>query len=71
MIGNTLTNDNSNIAFIKTQHHQIMAPIIYKILKFEPLIKKLTVTNHTFFAVVTFSRINSFAYIDSAVIQHL
>ena len=37
----TLNSDNnSNIAYIKTQHCQIMATIAYKILKFETMIKK-------------------------------
>ena len=37
----TLNSDNnSNIAYIKTQHCQIMTAITYKILKFETMIKK-------------------------------
>ena len=37
----TLNSDNnSNIAYIKTQHCQIMATIAYKILKFETMNKK-------------------------------
>ena len=34
------SDNNSNIAYIKTQHCQIMATIAYKILKFETMIKK-------------------------------
>ena len=41
MVIKTLNSDNnSNIAYIKTQHCQIMATIAYKILKFETMIKK-------------------------------
>ena len=53
-------SDNSNIAYIKTQHFQIMTTITYIILKVESMIKKLIVENHTFFAIVTLSKINSF-----------
>ena len=70
-ISNAFNGDNSNIAFIKTQCCQIMAIMAYRILKFEPMIKKRIVINHTYFAVVTFSRINCFAYFDSIVLQHL
>ena len=48
-----------------------MTTIVYKILKFETMIKKLIMTNHAFFAAITFSRINYFVYIDSIIIQHL
>ena len=68
---NNFNSDDSNIAYIKTQNLQIMATLAYRILKFEPMIKKLIVTNHAFFTGITFSRINSFAYINSIVIQHL
>ena len=71
MILNTFISDNSNIAYFKTQHHQIMARITYKILKFETMIKKPLVTNHAFFAVITFSNISSLAEISSSVIRHL
>ena len=48
-----------------------MTIIAYRSLKFEPMIKKETVANHAFFAVVTFSKISYFAYINSIIIQHL
>ena len=48
-----------------------MKTIVYRILKFESIIKKAIVANHAFFAVVTVSKINFFAYISSIVIQHL
>ena len=48
-----------------------MTTIAYIILKVESMIKKPIMTNHTFFAVVTFSKINSFTYINSIVIEHL
>ena len=35
-----------------------------------PWLKKAAVTNHAFFATMTFSRISSFPYISSIVIQH-
>ena len=40
-----------------------MPTIAYRILKFESMIKKGIVANHAFFAVVTFSKFNSFTYI--------
>ena len=68
---NTLNSDNSNIAYTKTQHHHIMKNITSKILKFKPVIEKPLVKHHIFFAVITFSNINFFAYINSFVIQNL
>ena len=68
---NTFTSDNDNIAYIKTKNCQIMATIAYRILKLESLIKKSIVANQAFFISITFSRINSFAYINFIVIQHL
>ena len=41
-----------------------MTTIAYRILKLESMIKKLIMANHRFFAVITFSEINSFAYIN-------
>ena len=38
-----------------------MATLVYRILKSEPMIQKLIVTNHVFFTAITFSWINSFA----------
>ena len=43
----------------------------YIILKFESIIKKPIVANHTFFTSIAFSKINSFAYINSIVIRNL
>ena len=40
-------------------------------LEIEPTIKKPIVANHTFFAIVTFSKINSFACINSIATKHL
>ena len=48
-----------------------MTGIAYKILKFESMIRKPIMENHTFFAFVTSSKTNSFTYINSTVIQHL
>ena len=48
-----------------------MTNIAYRILKLEPIIKKARVTNYAFFVVVAFSRIKSFAYTNSIVIQDL
>ena len=62
MIMNIFNSDNSNIAY---------SNIANRILKFKPMIKKPIMTNHTFFAVVTFSKISSFADINSIVIQCL
>ena len=59
---------NSNIAHINTEN---MATIAYRISEFESVIKKPIMANYAFFAVVTFSKINSFTYINSIVIQHL
>ena len=69
-IVNIFNNDNSNYAYIKTQHYQIMAIIAYRIFKLEFMIKKPSVANHTFFNSITFSRINPFAYINFIVIQY-
>ena len=44
-----------------------MATIAYRILKFESMI----VSNDASFTSITFSRVNSFAYISSIVIQQL
>ena len=41
------------------------------ILKVESIIEKAIVGNNTFFAVATFCKIISFAYINSLVTQHL
>ena len=38
---------------------------------FESMIKERIVANYTFFTSITFTRINSFAYINSVVIQNL
>ena len=59
------------IQLILRQQRQIMTTITDKFLKFELVIKKTLAKNHTFFAVVTFSRINSFIYINSIERQHL
>ena len=44
---NIFNSDNSNIAYINTLHCQIMTTIVYRILKFESMIKKPIVTNHS------------------------
>ena len=66
---NIFNSDNSNIAYINTQHRKNMATIANRILKFESMIKKPIVANHTFFSVITFGKMNSFAYINSLVAQ--
>ena len=48
-----------------------MTTIANKILKFESMIKKTIITNNTFVTVVTFSKINSYAYINYFLIQLL
>ena len=65
---NHFNSDNNNNANLKTLYCQIITTIAKGILKFNPMMKKSTVTNHTFFALVTFSRTNYFAYINSIVI---
>ena len=72
VINNTMiiNSDNSNTACIKTQNRQIMTAIANIMLKFQPILKKTIMTNHTFFAVVTFRKISYFAYTNSIVIQH-
>ena len=65
-----INSDNSNIAYIKTQNRQIMTTIANIILKFQPMLKKSIMTNHTIFAVATFSKISYFVYTNSIVIQH-
>ena len=71
MIINSFNRDNSNIANIKTQYCQIMATIPNIIFKFKITIKKRILANHVLFTVVTFSRISSFAKINSIMIQNL
>ena len=68
---NIFNSDNINIAYIKAQNRQIMTTITNIILKFEPMTKKPLVTNHAFFTSITFSRIDSSAYINSIVKQYL
>ena len=50
---NIFVSDNSNIAYINTQHYQIMTTIAYRILKFESMIKKVIVTNHALSTSIT------------------
>ena len=61
MVINTFNSANKITAFINTQNRQVMETITYRILKFEPMIKKSIVANYTFFTVMTLSNINSFA----------
>ena len=42
---NIINSGNSNIAYIKTKNHQIMASTGYTILKCELMIKKTLATN--------------------------
>ena len=53
---NIFNGDNSSIAYINTQHCQIIKTIAYIILKVKSMIKKPKVANYAFFAVVTFTR---------------
>ena len=71
MIINIFNSDDSNNAYIKTQHCQIMTTSAYITLKLESMIKKEIVRNREFFAIVTFSKINYLGYASSIVIQHL
>ena len=48
-----------------------MTTIAYKIFKLESMIKKKNSEKYAFFAAVTLSKINFFAYINSIKIQHL
>ena len=48
-----------------------MTTIANRILKFESMITKTIMANHTFYAVAAFSKINFFTYISLAVIQRL
>ena len=68
---NFFNSDKIHIANIKTQHSQIITTITNIVSTFEHRIKKIIVANHKLFTVITFSRINSFAYINSRIIQHL
>ena len=54
-IMNMFNTDNSNITYIKTQHRLIMTTIGYRILKFEPMVKKPVVTNYIYFLMLLFS----------------
>ena len=63
---NIFNSDNCSIAYINinAQQCQIMTSMTYIILKVESMIKKPIVANHRFFAVLTFSKINFFVYIN-------
>ena len=67
---NTFNGNNSNAANFKLQHRQIMTTIANKILKFKPMTKIPIVTSHNYFAIITFSRVHSFIYINSMVTQN-
>ena len=68
-IKNISNSNDSSITKIMIQNCQIMTNITDRILK--SMIKKPVVSNCTFFTVTTVSNINSFAYINSIVMQHL
>ena len=68
---NIINSDDSDIAYSKTEHCQNMTAITYIILKIESMIKKPLVTNHTFFAIVNFSKIRYVTCMNSIVIQYL
>ena len=68
---NIFNSDNSNIAYIKTQNCQIFITIAYRILKFEPMIKTPILANYEFYVIATFSRNNSFAYLNSIALKVL
>ena len=68
---NHFNSDNRNIAYIKIQDFQMMTTVACRILKFESMTKKSIVENHVFFTFITFSRVNSFAYINSFVTYYL
>ena len=68
---NIFNSDNTTVTYIDIKHCQIIATMTYIMLKIKRIIEKPIVLNHTFFAVATFTRMNSFAYINSFVIQHL
>ena len=46
------------MAYIKTQHCQIMAILTNRILKFKPMIKKPVVADNILFTVITFTNFN-------------
>ena len=68
-ISNIFSNGLSNIAYVNTILCQLMRTIAYRLLKFESMIKNPIMQNRKYFAVVTFSKINSFAFIISIVIS--
>ena len=51
---NTFKSDNRNIAYIKTQHRQIMTTITNRNLKLKSMIKKPVLVDNTLFTVITF-----------------
>ena len=68
-ISNIFINGLSNIAYVNTILRQLMRTIAYRLLKFESMIKNSIMQNRKYFAVVTFSKINSFAFVISIVIS--
>ena len=69
LVINIFKSDNSSITKTKTQNYHVMKTMIYRILKFQPMIEKPMVTNYTFFTVITFNNINSFTWVNSIVMQ--
>ena len=54
MIINPFNSDNSNITNSKAQLRQIITAITDRVLKVEPMIKKIIVTDDTSLTVITF-----------------
>ena len=57
---NNCKSDNSNATNTRTQNCQMMTTITNNVLKFKIMIKTPRPTNHTFFTIITLSRINPF-----------
>ena len=68
---NIFISDNNNIACMERQSCQIMTTSTCIISKFESMITKSIVTNHAFSTFLTFSRINSPAYVSSIIISNI
>ena len=67
-------SDNSNVISLMLAFNvakSLQNSIVYRILKYESIIKNAMAANHAFFAFITFGKINFFAYINSIVTQHL
>ena len=69
--GSAPVMNNTNVIKLFNSESSEITTITNIILKIKRMTKTAMVANHALFTVITFSRVNSFAYISSTVIKHL